>query len=56
MDNFWYRDDNNRAELARIRANARTAVDVMKDLAAMITHVIESNNLKRMNWIAKPSR
>jgi hypothetical protein len=51
MTEFWERDESNRAELARIRSNARCMFSVMKDLY----DTIDSLNTKRIVWVARPA-
>lgn len=48
---FWNRDENNRAELARIRANAKPPLVVMQALNDFLRDL----KAKRITWVARPA-
>ena len=52
MDEFWDKNDNNRAELKRIRENERPAIDVIRDL---FDFVYNTANGRKIKWIARPA-
>ena len=51
MNEFWYRDENNKKELARIRKNAKPITMVMKSLNEFLRNL----NAKRITWVARPA-
>ena len=51
MKHFWYRDENNRAELKRIQENAKDAMETMDDL----NNFLKKLKAKRINWVARPA-
>ena len=52
IKDFWERDDNNKAELKRIRENSRPAVEVMDDL---LEYVHKIANGRECEWVAMPA-
>jgi len=54
MKEFWDRDDNNRAELKRIREHARPIVDVMEEFEATLK-VLMMQGYTKVKWVARPA-
>jgi len=54
MKEFWERDDNNRAELKRIRANAKPAGEVMQALENHLKALMKKGYTK-VKWVARPA-